>query len=654
MAVSPIKRLHILAHRDQSSRMIGDLQKLGCVHIEDVGEGLPEEWEGLAESVDVEARDLERRVAELEAAVSYLASYAPSAGLLGGGKIYVTAAQTRKLLEEVDVEEIVTECKRLEQREAERKATEAHWRMVEDHLEPWQALDAQVEEIGPTRRAHVVAGSVPETGFASLVAALSRQKEIHWEVVGRRAGEVYLLVVWLREAEEEAATVLKEAGFVSATFHGLEGRPRDILGRAREELVRVAEGRASDVETARSMGKYRPALMVASDMARHELDRANAARRVAQTGSTIVLRGWIRAGDVGRVEKVAGEEAAVLVADPLDRDDVPVELESRPLVRPFQVVTRLYGLPRYREIDPTPFLAPFFAVSFGLALGEGGYGVLMAVLSYLGLRFVKLSPSMRQLLRLLFVCGIFTFVAGVLLGSFFAVDFERLPGWLDWAAALHHRLKLLDPLKDSMTFLFIVLGIGLVQVWVGVLIRGINRFCRGQRALAVLHEGAWLVALLAAPLAIANVRVGGVNPLGILGVAGASIFVTAGAGKKGIGAKIGAGVYALYGAVGFFGDILSYSRLFALGLATGVVAMVVNILAGMVKGIPVIGWLVMVVLLVFGHLFNLAINALGAFIHTARLQFVEFFTKFFEGGGMSFLPFREEGKHTEIVGPEGQ
>jgi V/A-type H+-transporting ATPase subunit I len=139
-------------------------------------------------------------------------------------------------------------------------------------------------------------------------------------------------------------------------------------------------------------------------------------------------------------------------------------------------------------------------------------------------------------------------------------------------------------------------------------------------------------------------------------IAALSIFVSAGFNARGIGAKVGTGVYALYGLTGFFGDILSYSRLFALGLATGVIAQVVNILAGMVGGIPVIGWLVMLILLVFGHIFNLAINALGAFIHTARLQFVEFFTKFFEGGGRRFVPFSRQFRFTTLIdeNPQGE
>jgi V/A-type H+-transporting ATPase subunit I len=653
MPVGQIKRLHLFAHSDSRDALLRDLHKIGCVHLEDLAENPPEEWEGLVEQVDLEARDLERRVSDLEGAIGLLGAYAPSKGALSGGRFRLTTAQADELLVGFDVDTAVSEAKRLEQRETERRAAEAHWRMLEEHLEPWKDLRLQLQDIEPSDRTEVVAGSVLESAYPSLERDLATEDGAHWDVVSRRGGEVHLLVIWLRESNERVSSMLKEAGFIPASFHGLEGTVSQILANAQDQLRQLAQERAEDAERGQVLARQRPALMVAADQARNELDRANAAKRLVATGSTVVLRGWLRARDVRRVEAVAGDGAAVLVTDPLVDEDVPVELENRPLVKPFQVVTTLYGLPRYREIDPTPYLAPFFAVSFGLALGEGGYGVLMALLSFIGLRYLKLSNSMRQLLRLLFLCGVCTFVAGMLMGSFFAVNFEGAPTSLGWLVAIHRRLKLLDPLRDSMKFLFIVLGIGMVQVWVGVLIRAVDRFRGGQRALAVLHEGAWLVALPVAPLAVGGVRILGVSSLTILALAGVSIFLTAGAGSRGVGAKIGAGLYALYGAVGFFGDILSYSRLFALGLATGVVAMVVNILAGMVKGIPVVGWLVMLVFLIFGHLFNLAINALGAFIHTARLQFVEFFTKFFEGGGKSFLPFREEGKYTELVEPEG-
>jgi V/A-type H+-transporting ATPase subunit I len=653
MPVGRVKRLHVIAHEAGRDELLRALHKLGCVHMEDMGETPPEDWEGLVQQVDVDARELDRRLLEIEGAIDYLTAHAPSSGFLGGGKLYLTGSQMQELADSVDVEAVVAKCRKLEQRETERKASEAHLRMIEEHLEPWRSLSVPVDEILPTERTDVAAGSVSESGFAVLEQTLSDDPDVYWEVVSRHAGEVYLVLIWHRDAGERISSALKEVGFVAPGFHGVKGKPADVLAEARRELVRLAQEREADSEAAQSLALHRPALMVASDRVRHELDRMNAAERLVKTGSTVVLRGWARERDVARIESAVGEDAAVIAADPGAAEDVPVELDNRPVVKPFQVVTRLYGLPRYREVDPTPFLAPFFAVSFGLALGEGGYGVLMALISFLGLRYLKLSSSMRQLLRLLFLCGVCTFVAGILMGSFFAVDFQNVPPWLGWAAAIHGKLKLLDPLQDSMTFLFIVLGIGLVQVWVGVLIKAVDRFRSGQRALALLHEGAWLVALALAPLAIAKVPLLGMNPMLILAAAGASIFVTAGAGSRGVGARIGAGLFALYGAVGFFGDILSYSRLFALGLATGVVAMVVNILAGMVRGIPLVGWAIMLVLLVFGHMFNLAINALGAFIHTARLQFVEFFTKFFEGGGKSFLPFREEGKYTELAESEG-
>ncbi len=653
MAVGQIRRLHLLAPLSRRDALLEDLQKLGCVQLDDIGEDPPKDWEGLIDQVAVEVREHERRVSELEGVIAFLTAQAPSGGLLGGGKLHLTATQASQLLDAVDVDGVVAECRRLEHDETERRASEAHWRATQEHLEPWRELPGPLQDVRSTDATEVFAGSVSEAGIQSLASVLGNDDSAHCEVISRRPGEVHVLVVCLREAAERVGVALKEVGFISASFHGLEGTADEILVESREKLTELSRERLADTERAQTLARHRPALMVAADRARYRLDRGNAVKRLAATGSTVVLRGWVRARDVPFVERAAGEDAAVMASEPKDDEAVPVELENRPLVKPFQVVTTLYGLPRYREIDPTPLLAPFFAVSFGLALGEGGYGVLMALLSFVGLRYLKLSESMRRLLRLLFLCGVCTFVAGVLMGSFFAVDFESAPSWLGWARALHGKLKLLDPLEDSMTFLFIVLGIGLVQVWVGVLIRAVDRFRSGQRVLALLHEGAWLVVLPAAPLAVAGVRVLGVSLLAILAAAGASIFLTAGAGSRGVGAKIGAGIYALYGAVGFFGDVLSYSRLFALGLATGVVAMVVNILAGMVRGIPLVGWLAMVLLLVFGHLFNLAINALGAFIHTARLQFVEFFTKFFEGGGRGFMPFREEGKYTELAEPDG-
>lgn len=651
MAVAPIKRIHIVCHRSMQETMLVLLQDIGVIHISPLSE---DETSDLLEPVGSDTRDIEKKLTEVEGAVTYLGRFVPPGGLLSsflGGKIELTPAQFGELSEEHRVDRILEEVKDLEQEVAELDIRTSRLNSAIHHLQPWAPLQIPLEKLEPTSHTAIFSGSVPMAALDTLRENLARGGN-GWvlEETSRSGGRAYIVLVELADEALDGERLLREAGFQPAAFPSEQGSVEEIVARMGHEVGELSSQREKLLAKASELAKHRITLMAAYDSLAQAKARIEGLSEASGTKDSVVLSGWCLSEQIQKLEKALSSlspETAVITRDPLPEEKPPVALNNKTAVRPFQVVTNLYGLPKSTEIDPTPLLAPFFVLSFGIAVGEGGYGVLLAVLSKLGLKFLRLEEGGRRLLNLLFYCGIATFIAGVLMGSFFAIDFASLPEFLQPISSLFEHLQLFNPLEDSLLFLGIVLGLGFFQVWVGVLIGGIIKWRRGDRKTALFHDGGWLVLL---PLtAFLGKTIVGVPALYPWLVAAASIFVSAGFASAGVGGKIGAGIYALYGLTGFFGDILSYSRLFALGLATGVIAMVVNILASMTKGIPVIGWLIMLVVLIFGHIFNLAINALGAFIHTARLQFVEFFTKFFEGGGSHFEPFSRKFRYTTIT-----
>ncbi len=641
MAVEKVARTYVIAHASARDRLLEALQEASIVHLEPLAE---DERAALVEPLEVDTREVERRASELEGAIDYLGRFARE--------------EQRRLPAKGSprppVPEVLAEVRRLQAELAELDVREARLVNAIQHVRPWEALPVPVEWLSSTPSVTVLVGTVPSRSLPGLREDLSSQGSA-WilEEVGTFGGKAQVVLIDLVDEAPEAERLLREAGFQPMLFPLATGTVGDMVVRLESDIEAIRRARAAAQARLAELAAERARLMAAYDEVAVELQRLHALRGAVGTRESVVLAGWVRAADLGRLERLAEEwSGAVVVRDPLPHEEPPVALQNPGVVEPCEAVTGLYGMPKYREIDPTPLLAPFFVVCFGIAVGEGGYGVVLAIAAKLARRFMKLGEGARRLVDLLFYCGISTFIAGVLMGSFFAIDFSKMPPSLAVLSTIHDRLMQMDPLNQPLTFLGLVLGLGFLQVWCGVLIGAVVLWRAGQRAKAVFYNGGWLALLPLTGLLVVRPVVAGVPVLYPWLLAVLSVFLSAGVGASSVAARLGAGFFALYGITGFFGDVLSYSRLFALGLATGVMATVINILAGVAGGIPVIGWAAMALILLVGHPVNIAINALGAFVHSARLQFVEFFTKFFEGGGRRFEPFCRRLKYATIVGTQ--
>ena len=333
----------------------------------------------------------------------------------------------------------------------------------------------------------------------------------------------------------------------------------------------------------------------------------------------------------------------IIIIELKTEEDPPVMLENNEYLKPFQYVTEIFGLPRAGEIDPTPYFFLFFILFFGISLTDAGYGFLLIILSAFCLLSLKNIFSDKRLIKLLFYGGISTLLMGIVFGSYFGVAPEGSISFLS-------RFRFIDPIKDTILFMGITFALGYLQLFFAQIVKIISGI-KNKNKEFISGGISWILFYLFFLLFIIGTQFSPLKTFGTIGLLTSMVIliIVESSGQKIFLRPLIGIVKLIQGLINMMADILSYSRLMALGLATAVIALIINQIAFLFGSmVPYIGWLITGIILVGGHLFNLLINALSAFIHSGRLQFVEFFPKFLEGGGRRFKPTRSNLKYIKI------
>jgi len=653
MAVSRMKKIQLLVHKGIGAGVVAALREEGVLHITEPAEELE-----LATAHDG-LRDRERQLAGRITKLEYIRNllrpyYTPSKkGLdkMFNPHIEVTPDDLAKAVADFDVDAWYEKCVDLEGRMRSAEAEIGRKQSLAAELAHWEGLAGSIEDIANTRSVRAMLATLEAGEYAELAAELAEAvPESEVTEISRSGSTVYATVLYIKERESDAAPVLKRHNVRAADLSGATGRPADAARRLRDEAAAGASSIEEMKKEAEVLAEDYEQVLVVLDEASESLARESAAESFGATESTYLIEGWMRTRDQERVEKRLAEispELQLTARDPEPGESVPIDLRNRRLVSPFEFVTTLYGRPVYSEFDPTPLLAPFFIVFFGLCISDAGYGLTLAALSLF--LMMKMPPGGgRQLMKLLLMGGISTTVVGAIMGGWFGIEPQILP-------QVFRDAVVLDPLKEPMKMLNVVFILGIVQIFTGLAIKMVADFRDGHWVDGILDQFLWIVFLtLLVPLGYGFILGGDVPPAvnafatkGAM-VAGALVVLTGARKTKNPIMKLLGGVLKLYDIVGYFGDVLSYARLLALGLATGAIAMAINGVAKMALGIPIAGPVVFVLILIGGHLFNIAVNCLGGFVHSARLQYLEYFAKFFTGGGRPFEPFRTSKKYSTV------
>ncbi|MEW6244556.1 MAG: V-type ATP synthase subunit I [Bacillota bacterium] len=651
MAVVKMKRASIICAVDMKERVLEKLQEHGCLQVSDVSGDISFQEKEVSEPPSCEELEVVRYV------LRYLDSYgSEQKGLLEtfiGSKQKISLDRMLEVVDSLDLASLHEMCLSDEIRLNAILQARQELLSRKEALLPWKEFPESLDILKHTRSCRVQPVSIPQGTLDAFTAKMTEcgTPFYHYHVsdYNRRT---YLVCICLGDGLESA---LSEVGGTVHNLHDIKGSPATALSDVEVALEALEKEEQEIRSRALSMMDKRKALRIVHDYYSFIQDRYNLSDRFGYTLKTAVLQGWIQADaadDMKRDLETLGAVELVL-EDPAPGDSVPVVLKNHPLIEPFEVVTNLYGFPKYGEVDPTPLLAPFFFVFFGLALTDAGYGIMLSVLSYLALTRLTLVPSGKKIFRLLLLGGISTIIFGALTGSWFGDAFDLLPPYLGFLQTFRHSITLFDPISDPLLMLGVALALGIVQVLTGITIKMVINIREGRVVEGLAEQAPWLVFIPG--LVLLGVSSQAMPDLaGVarwVSIAGA-LLVMAGASRnqRSVLLKPFVGLYGLYGVVGYLGDVLSYARLLALGLGTGVIGIVVNQIAMLARGIPLLGIVLTAVIMAGGHAFNLVINTLGSFVHSGRLQFVEFFTKFFEGGGKAFKPLKRDGKFTILEG----
>ena len=659
MSVSTMHKLTVFAPREQADALIRKLMRLRCVQVRQVDDA------GLALSrvnCDAQRAEAERRVNATGEALEILAKYSTRKGLLSG------LVQTRKQLDEqkfmderyADVTAIVEQTHAAKQRENECNALLVAEQARMHALAPWLTYNLPLETVG-TQYSEIMLGSLPaKTQISAVMDALEPYLAFVESVFSDEDGE-YVAVTCHQQDSANVNRALSELGFIKASLKEYGDVPRVAYENAKARCMALREELEQIKQNMFALAKNLDDIERLWDVENSALIAAQTKQKLAATGTCVVLEGWAPDQSLQRItEALTNAECAFEFEQPAPGEEPPILLLNNKFAANFEWVVGMYSYPKYGTYDPTMVMSIFYMLIFGLMFADVGYGLLLTLGGFLIPLIIKPRDGLRRTLNMFGYCGIACTVCGAIFGGWFGdmpyaimVNLLGLYESTDAAAAaipFFNGLQLslggepisLNPLSNPLAFLAVSLGIGAAHLIAGLIVKFVL-LCKDKQVFAAIVDvGSWLVIFAGIGVAFLFKPVGlGMVALGVL-----TIICTAGRHEKNPLMKLLKGLLGLYDAINYAADLLSYSRILALGLASAVIAQVVNMVGTMfISGVP--GFFVLLVVAIIGHAVNMALNILGSFVHTSRLQYLEFFGKFFEDGGEEFKPVAPSDRYTD-------
>lgn len=636
MAIVKMKKLTLLAMRSDREKLIRLMQRMQCVEVTE----LPTDYADFKAKESAEQATQNAALERVRWALHKLARYDTQPKPAFEQYPQVQEEESLRVLNSrKELEEVITRLEEIERRSGDMRATETRIKTARDQYLPWEAFTPSAQDLASSRTVLQMAGHVPTRNLPKLEEALAPLPALT-RIVSQTPDTSNLYVAIHNSALEEGRSALETAGFSQENFTPLQGKNvKQYLSSLNDQEAGLGTLRTQLEEESKELAHSIGDLKILHDMLSLEERKHSAILESAETEQTFLLQGWVPEAMSEKLKEgiqKASPSAMVTLEDPKDDEEPTILLKNGPFVTAFEPVVEGFAMPSYRGIDPTAVMSPFYVILFGMMLSDAGYGLMMALALLIFVKVKKIPVRNAKMLYLLIFGGISTIIWGLAFNT--VLGFNPLPRF--------SRFFPLDAVNDPMPVMAVCLAIGAIHLFSGLGVAAYMNIKRGDPVAAISDQFSWFLLLVGLGLMVlpATATIG--KYMAIIGFA--IVLLMTGRDKKNPIKRLLSGLGALYGITGWVSDLLSYMRLFGMGLATGVIGMVFNILIGMVWSGGIIGKVIAVVLFVVCHLFNLGINALGAYVHSCRLQYIEFFGKFYEDGGKPFRPLDMKTKYVSI------
>ena len=510
-------------------------------------------------------------------------------------------------------------------------------------LKPWEDLSSSLDGLNNMGSVNIYTGTISSNHAAEFESEFIKNDLAYLDRVSKDKNFYYYLMIVENSVDEKIKSLFSSYGFTPINIKA-DGKVKDKIESYERDKEFLYEKNKNIEEDLKTYLKYLEDFKFSYEFYRNEKIKIMSERKFLKTTELDLIEGYVpsdRLSDFeNEVKKVCGENYYLNAEDAnRDSEKVPILLKNNSFVSPFELMTEMYSMPRYNEIDPTPFFAPFYFIFAGIMVGDFGYGLLVFLGTLFALKKFKLTEKKRRFIKFFNYLSISTIIFGLVFGSFFGGIIE-LPA-------------LIDPAEDSTLLVILSLILGGIHIFFALGIKAYMNIRDGKPKDALYDVGFWYMAVLGAIGFILSKFLPQVAAFGkvflvvmVLGMIG--IVATGGREEKSTGAKIGWGIYSLYGISSYLGDFVSYLRLMALVLSGSFLGLAINMIAGMLFESNILGKLFAIVIFVVFQLFNAFLSYLSAYVHTARLTYVEMFNKFYEGGGIPFKKMIENSDYFNI------